>query len=143
MKNSFEEEIIKNTRSSIHYLLKQIEDLQESEPILREVASILDKREEVLREEATHLYSNFIFEVASPEKSFKLTSSLLEIFPQITKFEKVFDVNSVDQPRWKWVASFKQRSTIIHFIVSPASPDENCQPVRHVHNYSTWSCNPR
>ncbi len=143
MKNSFEQEVIESTRAHINYHQDQINTAHEKETPFKEIASILDGEGESLRERAELGWDTFSFETASPEESLRLIKRFLEIFPQIIKFEKEFDACSREQPRWKWFASFAQRNVLISFAVIPATPGENCQPVKLVHNYSVWSCVPK
>lgn len=134
-------EIIAMVRGSLihdlNYYQAKVDAKRKAQPLFDRLAEMLDK--EFKLGEVAFYGQNFTFTPSNSEKSTQIVVKLLDLFPEIERFAKVFDGAS-SIPRWNWVGEFDREGISVTFTVKMATPNDNCLPRQEVHTYKTWVC---
>lgn len=131
---SLEQMVIEDIQWDIKHYEEKIKDIREKELKLRKIARVLDTLS--LEENKVYLSGNmFVFETKDSKEALDLTSRLLDLFTEIEKFNKEFDLS---YGKWDWVANIPGDE--IGFRVKNATPAIECTPIQVEHTYKTWEC---
>ena len=130
--------VIQNIQGDISFYKEKVSLLEQRLPVFSDIAGKIGGTS-ILSIPVVFYGSTFSLTPLDSETSFRITSVLLELFPEIKSFKKVF-VGDRKDPEWKWEGLITVLNVPIFFDVYKATPNTDCLPRQRSSTYTSWLC---